>query len=116
MTTKKCRFQAKWLKESEFEQWLKPGKSEYEAHCTLCCKDLPLHHIGLQVLRTHAKGKYHSQKCPSTKPMDIYFRKQTSSTSTASSTTATATSSASNVQPSESRLVENQNLILKSSE
>ena len=74
MTTKKCRFQNRWLQESEFRHWLRPSENEFQAYCAICCKNLPLHHLGLQVLRTHAKGKYHSQRCPTSRPMDSYLR------------------------------------------
>lgn len=74
MSTKKCRFQNRWLQESEFRHWLRPSENEFQAYCAICCKNLPLHHLGLQVLRTHAKGKYHSERCPTSRPMDSYLR------------------------------------------
>jgi hypothetical protein len=56
----KCSFREEWLSESNLK-WLRPVEGDkYKASCLLCKSKFDVSHSGFASLKTHAKGKKHS--------------------------------------------------------
>lgn len=57
----KCRFQDIWLEEEKWRLWLRKGNGSYSGFCTLCKKYIDVSHSGLGAIKSHEKGKKHSE-------------------------------------------------------
>ena len=54
-----CHFQATWLAESRFKDWLQSQPVTTTAYCKLCRKIIDIKKIGVSALDLHAKSKKH---------------------------------------------------------
>lgn len=57
----KCRFQQVWLEEDLWRLWLRQGRDDRSAFCSLCKKNIDVSHSGVNEVKSHAKGKKHQQ-------------------------------------------------------
>ena len=56
--SKECHFQAAWLTESRFKDWLQSQPVTATTHCKLCRKTINIK-MGVSALDLHAKSKKH---------------------------------------------------------
>ena len=52
-----CRFNAHWLENDKYKNWLRRGPNDRQGYCTVCKKDIKLYTMGESALTSHAKGK-----------------------------------------------------------
>ena len=63
MSKWKTFFNPAWLQETEFKSWIEKDENNLlRARCRVCCTHIELSNMGLQALRSHAKGKKHRDK------------------------------------------------------
>ena len=55
----KCYFNASWLSDERYRDWLSEGKSNQRAVCTLCSKDFDVANMGEAAVKSHATSKKH---------------------------------------------------------
>ena len=63
MSSANSYFQERWLSDKRFKDWLVPTQTKREARCKRCKKSFALLNMGVQALKSHAKGKKHKQLC-----------------------------------------------------
>lgn len=59
MPRRKCHFSDDYTKERSF---IKKGRNEYEAHCTICNIGLSVTHSGKSSINDHIKSNIHKSK------------------------------------------------------
>ncbi|XP_063243096.1 uncharacterized protein LOC134542628 [Bacillus rossius redtenbacheri] len=57
----KCHFQEMWLEEEGWRTWLRKGKDKFFGFCSLCKKQIDVSHSGVNAIKSHEKGKKHSE-------------------------------------------------------
>jgi len=61
-----CTFNTAWLANKEYKAWLMqdPGNRDTMARCRYCLKSLDISNMGEAALRSHMKGKRHTDLVP----------------------------------------------------
>ena len=61
-----CTFNTAWLANKEYKAWLlrDPGKPDAMAMCRYCLKSFDISNMGKATLRSHMKGKRHTDLVP----------------------------------------------------
>ncbi len=54
-TMGKCKFNYRWLENSENSAWLKPAENQYEARCNLCKKTAETWDVGCKIITVACK-------------------------------------------------------------
>ena len=94
----KCRFNSSLMSEEEFKLWLKPGKTVYNAKCSLCDKEFSVCYGLRSALSSHKNSKEHKIKLKSMKESSrslapLFFKKVPTLTEPLSQESATSRAS-----------------------
>lgn len=85
----KCKFNAIWLEDVKYRDWLAGTSNEYGANCKICQKTFKLGTMGVKALESHMKSEKHWRYASirkSTVPMESYVLAPSTSTPAGSQT------------------------------
>ena len=70
-----CTFNTAWLANKEYKAWLMrgPGNLDTMAMCRYCLKSFDISNIGKATLRSHMKGKRHTDLIPALPDKESLF-------------------------------------------
>ena len=67
-----CEFQASWLTDKDFRDWIGVSETRHYAFCKLCKKNISLQKMGRSALISHMDSNKHNRILAAIKKTDVY--------------------------------------------